>query len=61
MQAVKQKLATLKSKLDEAENNAKIAEDELQECNDKADSAEETVIAFFFSIRVITAIESSHT
>ena len=44
MQAVRNKLATLKAKLDEADRNAKAAEDELQDCNNQADEAEEKVL-----------------
>lgn len=43
MQAVRNKLATLKMKLSDAEKEAKEAQDELDATNQKADDAEERV------------------
>lgn len=43
MQAVRNKLSTLKAKLDEAEKAAQAAQDELDDCNKQADGAEEKV------------------
>ena len=43
MQAVRNKMATLKAKLEEAEKAACDAEEELKSTNEKADQAEELV------------------
>lgn len=53
MQAVKSKLATLKAKLQEAENAAQAAQDELDDCNKQADQAEEKVFFRFLQISSI--------
>ena len=43
MQAVRNKMATLKAKLEEAEKAAQTVEDELAATNQKADDAEDKV------------------
>ena len=47
MQAVRNKMATLKSKLEDAEKAAQEAETDLEETIQAAEEAEERVSAFF--------------
>lgn len=61
MQAVRNKMATLKAKLDEANKAADDAENELSQTNEKADETETRVGHYIFKKIIILPLQINYS